>query len=341
MYHLKFKGNKTKNKSSVLNYCDLKVDCNNFIWMEYTPTHLGEFQIETSTKLDTFLLFIFEASGDEFCDEIKAKKAKLVTCEQRTSQDTSFQIYKALQNQNYVIALYAAKSKVDPIDVAIQYTPLNEKGQIFKDSLMLNLVFHSDQPVLGIHFRDEITLYPVIARMYLSASSMIDGTYRASDILVNNQKRLKANIKVDAEGYYSKDISGHLILNTTHHDTIWLTPISRGSITKLDDLYFSGGLAVILEESIPRLKRLKDFLLLNPDISIEVQGHVNDEGGNSVSSLRLSKKRAQKVVDYLINSGIDPSRLTAIGFGNSKPIFKSPVSDEEREANRRVEVKIK
>jgi outer membrane protein OmpA-like peptidoglycan-associated protein len=159
--------------------------------------------------------------------------------------------------------------------------------------------------------------------------------------LVNNQRKLKASLRIDSEGYYSKDIFEYPIPSTTHHDTIFLAPITHGAITKLDDIYFAGGLAIILEESMPRLKRLKDFLLLNPNISIEVQGHVNDEGGNSLSSQRLSKKRAKRIVEYLISCGIEPERLSAVGYGNTKPIYPKPESEEQKEANRRVEVKIK
>lgn len=137
------------------------------------------------------------------------------------------------------------------------------------------------------------------------------------------------------------DLSSFSIPSTSHQDTFMLNPIRHGAITKLEDLYFKGGLAVILEESLPRLRRLKDFLLLNPTISIEVQGHVNDEGGNSLNSLRLSKNRAKKVVEFLIDSGIEPRRLSAVGLGNSAPVFPNPQTEEEKEANRRVEIKIK
>jgi len=138
-----------------------------------------------------------------------------------------------------------------------------------------------------------------------------------------------------------KDYTNHIILPENHHDTITLNPISRGAIAKLDEIYFVGGKATIPEESYPRLKRLKDFLILNPSISIEVQGHVNDEGKRSITSFKLSKKRADKIVEYLVSSGIDPARLSAVGFGNTRPIFPEPTSEEEREANRRVEIKIR
>jgi len=43
---------------------------------------------------------------------------------------------------------------------------------------------------------------------------------------------------------------------------------------------------------------------------------------------------------YLITKGIDAKRLKAVGFGNSKPLFENPIDDSQREANRRVEIKV-
>ena len=111
-------------------------------------------------------------------------------------------------------------------------------------------------------------------------------------------------------------------------------------MAELDDVYFAAGLATVLEESYPKLKRLRDFLILNPTVNIEVHGHVNEDSDKDLVSMKLSKKRAQKVVDYLVDGGVDSKRLKAIGFGNTKPIFKDPQTEEEKEANRRVEIRI-
>ena len=54
----------------------------------------------------------------------------------------------------------------------------------------------------------------------------------------------------------------------------------------------------------------------------------------------MSKKRAEKIMRYLIDNGVDSRRLSAVGFGNTKPIFIDPKDDNEREANRRVEIQI-
>jgi outer membrane protein OmpA-like peptidoglycan-associated protein len=338
---LKFKGKSGKDKSGIQSYCDLPVSSNNLVWLQFHPPHSGRMNLALKTSGDSIIVFIFETSVTDDCGSISSKKATLVTCENRSALDTLNPIYKCSADKNYYIALYVNKGKAPLIDLKLNYTPLTSEGTVLKDSLLLNLAYSKELPVYGIHFRDELTGFPVIAKLSLVASSLIDGTYRGSDILVNNQRKLKASLRIDSEGYYSKDIFEHPIPSTTHHDTIFLAPITHGAITKLDDIYFAGGLAIILEESMPRLKRLKDFLLLNPTISIEVQGHVNDEGGNSLSSQRLSKKRAKRIVAYLISCGIEPERLSAVGYGNTKPIFPKPESEEQKEANRRVEVKIK
>ena len=188
---------------------------------------------------------------------------------------------------------------------------------------------------------DEKTNKPVVSRIYISSTGDLDGAYKASDLRINNTKNLNANIRIDAEGYFSKDLLKHKIVgNISSHDTIRLVAITSGTIAKLDDINFIGGLSIISDESMPKLKRLKDFLALNPSISIEIQGHVNDEGKNSMSSQRLSKKRAQKIMLYLVQNGIKSERLKAIGFGNSKPLYENPTDDDQREANRRVEIKI-
>lgn len=288
-YDLKFPGKFSKDKSGVTNYCDLPVVSNNFIWLQYKPQHKGTIQFYNETNTDSIILFVFETQSLEDCSSILSKKARLVSCEQRMKGDMAFQKYEVKDNYNYFFAINASKGVTNGIKVRLDYIPLTDDGKIVKDSLMFNVAYHRDQPIYGIHFRDEITGYPVVARLYLYASSMIDGTYRGSEILVNNQKKLKATIKIDAEGYYSKDLNEYVIAPVTHHDTIKLTPISRGTITKLDEIYFTGGLAVILDESMPRLKRLKDFLLLNPTISIEVQGHVNEDGKHAFGAQRLSK----------------------------------------------------
>jgi OOP family OmpA-OmpF porin len=74
----------------------------------------------------------------------------------------------------------------------------------------------------------------------------------------------------------------------------------------------------------------------NPEITGELRGHT-DSTGSEEYNLQLSEKRAKAVEEYLENKGIDPSRLTSVGYGERQPI-ESNETPEGREENRRVEL---
>ena len=82
-------------------------------------------------------------------------------------------------------------------------------------------------------------------------------------------------------------------------------------------------------------------MVINPEVAIEIQGHVNLLGKNTSGAKHLSKKRAKRVRKFLVANGIDKHRISVIGFGNSKMIYPKAESEEEKQANRRVEIRIK
>jgi outer membrane protein OmpA-like peptidoglycan-associated protein len=84
------------------------------------------------------------------------------------------------------------------------------------------------------------------------------------------------------------------------------------------------------------LKNLVEFLTANIQQNIEIHGHT-DEVGNSVDNIKLSERRALSVKKFLVNHGIEASRITTKGFGNTKPKIKN-ASIEQRKANRRIEI---
>ncbi|WP_428309521.1 OmpA family protein [Hydrocarboniphaga sp.] len=81
-----------------------------------------------------------------------------------------------------------------------------------------------------------------------------------------------------------------------------------------------------------------DALVAKPEIKVEVGGHT-DAKGSDAYNLKLSDSRAQAVEQYLIGRGIAASRLSAKGYGESMPVADND-TDEGRELNRRVELKI-
>ena len=106
----------------------------------------------------------------------------------------------------------------------------------------------------------------------------------------------------------------------------------------LADCNFETGKAALETESYSVIDELVAYLQRKEDERIELGGHT-DNVGNAKSNLVLSEARANTVRDYLLARGIDPSRVTAKGYGLSVPIANNKTA-EGRAQNRRTEVKI-
>ncbi|MCX7929612.1 MAG: OmpA family protein [Chlorobi bacterium] len=93
--------------------------------------------------------------------------------------------------------------------------------------------------------------------------------------------------------------------------------------------------ATIRPESLPLLERIADAMKVHPSLRLEVRGHTDDRGSDEYN-MRLSQRRAEAVVDALVDMGVDRSRLRAVGFGKMRPLVEN-TSDENRARNRRTE----
>lgn len=104
-------------------------------------------------------------------------------------------------------------------------------------------------------------------------------------------------------------------------------------------LEFENGKAEILPAMHLDLNKLGNFLTDHPELKLTISGHT-DSAGKEESNLRLSQARADAIKEYLVNGFmIDQERITAIGYGSSKPIAQE-LSDDHKQLNRRVEFEI-
>ncbi len=113
-----------------------------------------------------------------------------------------------------------------------------------------------------------------------------------------------------------------------------------GTIVPMGRVHFETDKAVLLPQSHATLDAVVWALRAHPQILLlQVQGHA-DERGSAAHNLRLTADRAHAVKRYLVDKGIDPSRLQTKGFGESKPL--DPGHDEQAwSRNRRVEFVIR
>lgn len=108
-----------------------------------------------------------------------------------------------------------------------------------------------------------------------------------------------------------------------------------GEKLRIPKLNFVGNQPIPIWQSFPALKEILKAMRRNPDLEIELQGHVccsNDE--------QLSVERARMVYYFLLANGIGKERLSYRGFSNKQPLFKE-VDARSRELNRRVEVLVR
>ena len=96
-----------------------------------------------------------------------------------------------------------------------------------------------------------------------------------------------------------------------------LAPISKP--VKMSNVFYEFGKWTLTADSEKGLNDLVQLLNDNPNITIELSAHT-DMVGNDVANKQLSLRRAQSVVDYLIQHGIDSERLTPVGYGEEKPV---------------------
>lgn len=108
-----------------------------------------------------------------------------------------------------------------------------------------------------------------------------------------------------------------------------LTELLKGTAT------FEIGSAALSTEAMGLLDRAVEILMDNPTTILTVEGHTDDVGSDS-ANLELSEARARTVVDYLVAGGIDAERLTAIGYGETRPIADNNTADGRSE-NRRIQ----
>jgi OmpA-OmpF porin, OOP family len=111
----------------------------------------------------------------------------------------------------------------------------------------------------------------------------------------------------------------------------------RGLVVTLsDEILFDVDQADLKPGGMQQLARVSEFLRQNPDRNVLIEGHT-DSSAPDAYNLALSQRRANAVEDFLITQGVDPTRISAVGYGEQLPIATND-SAAGRQANRRVEL---
>jgi OOP family OmpA-OmpF porin len=106
----------------------------------------------------------------------------------------------------------------------------------------------------------------------------------------------------------------------------------------LPNVQFYTDQAILLPSSSKELVTVAEYMTNNPEATAEIYGHT-DSVGNDQHNMQLSQRRAEAVKNFLSSLGVEPNRITATGFGETRP-KASNGTPEGRLMNRRVEMKL-
>lgn len=151
------------------------------------------------------------------------------------------------------------------------------------------------------------------------------------------------NITVQKAGYMYKNVSLTVPPMTTRSNKlakqIMLDKIKVGYSQVVRNVYFDFGTARLKSTSDPELNKLLRVIEENPQYLIEISGHTDNVGPKDFNQW-LSERRAQAIINYMVNNGQSDGRFLAEGYGEDRPLASNDDEEWGREYNRRVEFKV-
>ncbi|MDE0599162.1 MAG: OmpA family protein, partial [Dokdonia donghaensis] len=161
----------------------------------------------------------------------------------------------------------------------------------------------------------------------------VNRIFTESELTMMKQKNLAKDLK-------DKDPSRFELLTDTQSPQV----VEKEGKLFIDvaPIYFDFDLYSIREDSQVVLDELAAKLIKYKRIKMKIQSHT-DSRGPEAYNVPLSQNRAKATFDYLVEKGIDPTRIQYQGYGNSQPVVECPAgqcTEEEHQLNRRSEFEI-
>lgn len=129
------------------------------------------------------------------------------------------------------------------------------------------------------------------------------------------------------------------IVKEVVRDTVYVTPPQPAELEAISALaLFDNDSYVIKREFFPALDRVVEWFQRHPEARATIEGHT-DSNASPAYNQTLSENRARAVFNYLVNKGVDASRLSCSGYGLTRPVDTNATA-EGRQRNRRVEIKV-
>jgi outer membrane protein OmpA-like peptidoglycan-associated protein len=372
----KFSNNKGYGRLLEIKGNDLKSEYyftkeHNTVWvmMTFTRPTLFAFELVPQLSQDDFDFIIFKSFGGNFCQTISNGEIPVPLrsnlSKKRPDEGSVTGLKAGYKNWYAPAGDYSPFSA--PIEVSVEDTlyivfdsPYGNKGSF--DIINLS-VYQSIDPndAHNDSIEEEFEFEPnpaMIVRVIDEEGETVASPFSVLKIGKKNTEKFEINnvgefvLRDEIRGKH-----GHFIISQKDYlqkstpiywggerdtvITIMIEKLKVGSVLQFENINFAPNSAQILPESRSELEDLKTFLKNNPQISVEIGGHVNSmKKRNTYRLKKLSRKRAKVIYEFLLTNGVEPSNMRYKGYGNSQLIYKDPANEAQNKANRRVEITV-
>lgn len=289
------------------------------------------------------ILNIFTIYGFEYKDFLSNNNASLN--EQKINLNTTNEKQEAkpfnlvLVKKDGVVEMNGLFSNENDVKMISDILNINRQGEYkYEENRLVNEELLKELVVLITPFKDffaDNSKLTVLNNEVTLLGELKDANYKT--LLDSIISRSKINIKTDITLPGVSNIADNKEINnpTSNINEVQLLINNILSAKKIN---FERRSTAITAESKTVVEEIAKILNDNPTLKVEISGHTDSRGSDSLNK-KISQDRASSVRDILISLGINKDRVTAIGYGEEKPLVK----DDENglsEINRRVEFNI-
>lgn len=185
-----------------------------------------------------------------------------------------------------------------------------------------------------------------VSLTYVKENVVVDMTNTrpgAYDFTITSEEPRSYRLSIEKDGYVFQNTTVNLPGASDQAKTVTRTVELKkpvvGVTQILHNIYFDFNKATFKQESYAELGKLETMLKQNGNMKVEIAGHTDSFGPDAYNK-RLSLARASAVMTFLTSKGIDNRRVTAAGYGDTRPLASNDDEQGGREINRRVEFKI-
>lgn len=359
-------GKKLEIKGHKINNPYFFTEEHNTLWIKliFTRDVRFVFEINPNNPNDDYDFSIFKINGPNYCDSIATNKILPVRsniCKRKpiegsitglregytnlfaaAGQSPSFSAPLDVKNgEEYYLVLDGPYGLISGFSIELKYENIEDT---ISEELLEHVELVEQEPkTIKLKVLDELGNRIKSPKIEVRSVRNHDTMFVDKDSLftISNAKKFSTyHITITEKGFKQAKLDYAHRINGDTTVAYTLEKLKIGSKLRFENINFVGDEATILPTSTEDLENLTLFLKENPNINVEIGGHVNAKGKNRRIYKKLSRERAKAIFSFLLNQNIDESRMLYKGYGNSKLIYPNATSEKQSQANRRVEITV-